>query len=220
LRRHWDDADGEFKSRFDITHDKRTAMKRRDDEYMGGPRSGGYTRLYGKGGKRVGVTANTTAFDKYKYTDSDREKEIERRRTINDMKRETKKQYSPHQGIIDNIANKYREKKDEQARKLEQNPNKLVSIAGTLRRQACGNITDYKDDKTTLQYMHRKLNDQSPSVQSAYAVDRAVTKSANKIKDIGKKIIDKKLSNNRSAKSEDTALVVSDDGELIFKIPD
>jgi cysteinyl-tRNA synthetase len=98
------------------------------------------------------------------------------------MKNEIKKQHSPHQGRIDNIVNKYREKKDEQARKLEQNPNKLVSMAGTLQRQGLGNITDYKDDKITSQYIHRKLNDNSPTVQAAYAVDRAVTKSVNKIK--------------------------------------
>lgn len=49
------------------------------------------------------------------------------------------------------------------------------------------------------------------AAQMAYDKDKALAKGGKKIKAVAKKFVDRKLKNNRSAKSEDAELIINDD---------
>lgn len=49
------------------------------------------------------------------------------------------------------------------------------------------------------------------AAQMAYDADKALAKGGKKIKAVAKKFVDRKLKNNRSAKSEDAELIINDD---------
>lgn len=198
----------------------------------------GYTRLYGKEGKR---DASGWGDSQYKAT-PDRKKDgvfkkrdtpyttrervdwlktkIRNNKIVHDEKERTKD--VPHKDKIDKIANKIRGSyAASKAKQFEQltNNKKVPKIVKDYVNSPESDIkqwaTYHHVSKATHGEINKDINRASPAVNLAYSADRAISKGAKKAKEVAKKFVAKKLKNNRSAKSEDADLFdIDNDWEI------
>lgn len=192
----------------------------------------GYTRLYGKEGKR---NAFGYGENQYKGTPAREKNGVFKKRynldamysrgvlvpTIkmkareNKINREEKERTKdvPHKDKIDKIANKLRDSyaasKAKQFEKLTDN-KKVPKIVRDYVNSPYSDINQWAAhhyaSKATNGEINKAINKASPAVNLAYDTDRAISKGAKKAKEVAKKFVAKKLKNNRSAKSEDADL--------------
>lgn len=199
----------------------------------------GYTRLYGKDGKR-----DATGWGDSQYKSSPARKEgIFKRRyqfdkldgdwRINNIKNLSKKnkldreekeiaKKVPHKDKIDKIANKirgsYAASKAKQFKALSDN-KKVPKIVRDYVNSPESDINRWAayhyNNALTGGALDKDVNRSSPAVHIAYAADKALSKGTKKAKDVAKKFVANKLKHNRSAKSENTDLLdFTDDWDI------
>ncbi len=192
----------------------------------------GYTRLYGKDGKRAPFElpkgTATPARKKGVFSarsDDQAEQSKYRLAEIKERSSENKTAQTekgiPHKGTIDKIANKIRNKQVKAYEKVADRITKSKNAPDIMKEYISSPLVhnsayfNYLKAAKGEKEAHNAMNRISPGVQNAYAIDKAATKGAKKLKSVAKKFVDRKLKNNRSAKSEDTFLVSDDDSMIM-----
>lgn len=214
------------------SHDMHEREKMSGERDMRAKDTMGYTRMYGKEGKR---DASGYGDSQYKGT-PERQKDgvfkkrynldamyssdvlvptIKMKARENKINREEKERTKdvPHKDKIDKIANKLRDSyaasKAKQFEKLTDN-KKVPKIVRDYVNSPDSDINKwaahYYASKETNGEINKAINKDSHAVNLAYSADRAISKGAKKAKEVAKKFVAKKLKNNRSAKSEETDL--------------
>ena len=221
-----------IRSTYKNSHDRNQREKISGERDMTAKDTTGYTRLYGKEGKR---DASGYGDSQYKGT-PERQKDgvfkkrynlyamhsrevlvptIKMKARENKINREEKERTKdvPHKDKIDKIANKLRDSyaasKAKQFEKLSDN-KKVPKIVRDYVNSPDSDINKwaahYYASKETNGEINKAINKDSHAVNLAYSADRAISKGAKKAKEVAKKFVAKKLKNNRSAKSEDADL--------------
>lgn len=230
-----------IRSTYKKSHDMNQREKISGERDMTAKDATGYTRLYGKEGKR---DASGYGDSKYKGT-PERQKDgvfkkrynldamysrdvlvptIKMKARENKINREEKERTKdvPHKDKIDKIANKLRDSyaasKAKQFEKLSDN-KKVPKIVRDYVNSPDSDINKwaahYYASKETNGEINKAINKDSHAVNLAYSADRAISKGAKKAKEVAKKFVTKKLKNNRSAKSEDADLFdIDNDWEI------
>lgn len=216
------------------SHDMHEREKMSGERDMTAKDTMGYTRLYGKEGKR---DASGWGDSQYKAT-PDRKKDgvfkkrdtpyttrervdwlktkIQNNKIDHDEKERTKD--VPHKDKIDKIANKirgsYAASKAKQFELLTNN-KKVPKIVKDYVNSPESDINKWAVHHYTHGADNKKINKSSGAVNLAYSADRAISKGAKKAKEVAKKFVAKKLKNNRSAKSEEADLFdINNDWEI------
>ena len=220
------------------SHDMHEREKMSGERDMRAKDTMGYTRMYGKGGKRDssgwGDSQYKATPDRKKdgvfrkrdtpYTTRERvdylKTKIRNNKIDHDEKERTKD--VPHKDKIDKIANKIRYSyAASKAKQFEQltNNKKVPKIVRDYVNSPESDInqwaTHYYVSRMTHGKINKDINRASNAVNLAYSADRAISKGAKKAKEVAKKFVAKKLKNNRSAKSEDADLFdIDNDWEI------
>ena len=230
-----------IRSTYKNSHDRNQREKISGERDMTAKDTTGYTRLYGKEGKR---DASGYGDSQYKGTPAREKDGVFKKRSSSDAmssrlynapmikarawgnklahdEKEATKDV-PHKDKIDKIANKLRDAK------LKSDSKTYDKI---MNSKAPKFIKAYVDSPESKYQVSRSLmatkqaagdkdfnyaaNYASPAVHMAYSADRAISKGAKKAKEVAKKFVAKKLKNNRSAKSEDADLFdIDNDWEI------
>lgn len=220
------------------SHDMHVKEKINGERDLGAKDTMGYTRLYGKDGKR---DASGWGDSQYKYTPDRKKDGIFKKRNTpydrnnrldylkkkiwdnkldHDEKERTKD--VPHKDKIDKIANKIRDKyaasKAKQFEALSKN-EKVPKIIRDYANSPKSNLNQWATHHYITKMIGSKnankpINRASSVVNIAYDADRAISKGAKKAKDVAKKFVANKLKHNRSAKSENTDLLDFDDWDI------
>lgn len=222
------------RSSYKKSHDMHEREKISGERDMTAKDTMGYTRMYGKEGKRdasgYGDSQYKATPDRKKdgvfkkrdtpYTTRERvdylKTKIRNNKIDHDEKERTKD--VPHKDKIDKIANKIRGSyAASKAKQFEQltNNKKVPKIVRDYVNSPESDINQWAFHHYTHGVENKKINRASGAVNLAYSADRAISKGAKKAKEVAKKFVAKKLKNNRSAKSEDADLFdIDNDWEI------